>query len=174
MKAHELSKMYEDYGYIVFRICREILGNDQDAQDAMQDTFLKYWRFASNLRDERGALTTLRRTASSCAIDLLRSRKRSGKYQDSWREFKEMTVNESEEKRLTQMNLREVVQQIFRSLNIDEASLQMAYFYYFDDMTLEEVASTTGYSRRAVGMKLNRFREQALKFCKNHNITLTG
>lgn len=170
MDATEIADVYGRYGYIVLRVCREIMRNEQDAQDAMQDTFLKFWKYAEQLRDKTKILSSLKRTAVSCSIDALRSRKRQGKYDGSWHELREALSDENTENRFSRRLQRELISLLFESVRADKDSLQMVYLYYFDEMTLEEVATTTGFSRRAVGMKMERFRQQAFKFCNNNQI----
>lgn len=40
--AEEIARAYDRYGKMLFRMCMVILGNRQDAEDAVQDTFAKY------------------------------------------------------------------------------------------------------------------------------------
>jgi DNA-directed RNA polymerase specialized sigma24 family protein len=40
--AEETAQKYDRYGTMLFRMCMVILGNRQDAEDAVQDTFAKY------------------------------------------------------------------------------------------------------------------------------------
>lgn len=173
LEARELADIYHKYGHLVLRICREILRQEHDAQDAMHETFLKFWRYAPKLRNREEFVGGLRRTAVSCAIDLLRSRKRQGCYQEAWAELREVVLSEREQHDTQRLFQRDVISLLFRAVKVDESTLQMAYFYYMDEMTLEEVAEATGFSRRSVGMKLERFRAQALKYCRNHDISLS-
>ena len=172
MNAKELAKVYEKYGYFVLRIAREILRQEEDAQDAMHETFVKFWRYSDQIRNKNDYVGALKRTAISCAIDLLRSRKRQGRYRESWLDVRESLHSEHKKQFHEILMNKEIVASLFRAVRVDQTTLEMVYFYYMDDMTLEEVATTTGFSRRAVGMKLERFRSQALKYCVNHNITL--
>ena len=172
MKSSELSELYLQYGHIVLRVCKEILRNESDAQDAMQETFLKFWRYFEKLRNKKELLGNLKRTAVSCSIDLLRSKKRQGKYQEAWFDLRELTNAENAVKKQKEFFDKEIVSLLFRAVRVDQSTLEMAYLYYMEDMTLEEVAAHCKFSRRAVGMKLERFRQQALKYCNNHQITL--
>lgn len=166
-----IDDVYQKYGYLVLRICREVLRQEQDAEDAMHETFLKFWRYIDKLQEPREIVAVLKRTAFSCAIDYLRSRDRQGKYREAWIDLKELTHSEQLQNKREQRFNREIVAILFRAVRIDDETLRMAYHYYMDDMTLEEVAQTTGFSRRSVGMKLERFRNNALKYCRNHQIT---
>ena len=170
LDAEQLAEIYQRYGHIVFRVCRDILRQESDAEDATQEVFLKFWRYAEQLRNPHEFLAVLKRIAVSCSIDLLRSRSRRNRYGESWKDLQNVIKDFHEKQADEQMIRSQMISTLFRDVRTDDDTLHMAYLYYFDEMTLEEVASTTGFSRRAVGMKLDRFRELALKYCRNHGI----
>jgi RNA polymerase sigma-70 factor (ECF subfamily) len=67
--------LYDRFSSRVFGLGIVMLGNDQSAQDLVQDTFVKLWRTAARFDPERGRLETwILLTARSLAIDLLRRR----------------------------------------------------------------------------------------------------
>lgn len=167
-----LSHVYQTYGHIVLRICREVLRQQQDAEDAMHEAFLKYWRYAEQLSEPKEIVGLLRRIALSTAIDFLRYRQRQGRYNETWQEIHDVLHSDQvHPDHENQSTARKIVSMLLQTLRVDDDTVVMAYHYYFDEMTLEEVAEHTGYSRRSVGMKLQRFREHALKYCRNHNIS---
>src|SRR5580693_7906539 len=64
------------YSGIVFRVARRITGNDADAEEVVQDTFLRgYLQIGKfELRADFG--TWIYRIGVNCSVDLLRKRKR--------------------------------------------------------------------------------------------------
>ncbi len=64
----ELTPVFMRYSY-------SILGCQADAEDAVQNTFIKAWRKKHTLRDETAFMTFLYRIAYSCSIDIVRARK---------------------------------------------------------------------------------------------------
>ncbi len=172
LDAQELADIYERYGYMVLRVCREVLRDEQEAKDAVQETFLKFWRFADRVREAGEVSGLLRRTALSCAIDALRARQRRGRHREAWLELRALLEEEHSLEEKQERWHKDVIALLFRAVRVDEDTLRMVYLYYLDEMTLEEVAQETGFSRRAVGMKLERFRENAQKYCMNHGISL--
>ena len=150
---------------------KKIYYTQQDAEDAMHETFLKFWRYSDRLEEPREVVAMLRRIALSTAIDLLRARQRQGRYGEAWRDLREVLNAEKMDESEKRRNARQLVSMLLQAVRVDDDTIKMAYFYYLDEKTLEEVAQSTGYSRRAVGMKLQRFRENAAKYCHMHGIT---
>jgi len=84
--SNEIEKLYEkykefwiNYHPMVFRRCKEILGNETDAQDAAQDVFEKFWRLKTegrfNIRSEEiGGL--LKKMAINTSINQTRRKRR--------------------------------------------------------------------------------------------------
>jgi RNA polymerase sigma-70 factor (ECF subfamily) len=67
--------LYDRFASRVYGLGIVMLGNEQAAQDLVQDTFVKLWRTAARFDPERGRLETwVLLTARSLAIDLLRRR----------------------------------------------------------------------------------------------------
>ena len=66
----------ERHSRAVFRVAYRVTGNAQDAEDVVQDTFLKAFAELSRFESRSGLGTWLHRIAANCAIDLLRKRPR--------------------------------------------------------------------------------------------------
>ncbi len=66
----------EEHGQVILRTCYVYLKNRQEAEDAMQDTFLKAWKARDSYDSARGASekTWLMRIAVNTCHDYHRSR----------------------------------------------------------------------------------------------------
>ena len=60
----------------IFRLAYRITGNEQDAEDIVQETFLKAHRMLGSFEARSNFSTWLTRIAANCALDQLRSRRR--------------------------------------------------------------------------------------------------
>lgn len=76
MEKENIEKLVEDYGDMLFRCCLIMLGNASDAEDAVQETYLKYLRKQPALHDEEHRKAWLLKTAANQCRDMLRFRKR--------------------------------------------------------------------------------------------------
>lgn len=61
----------------VFRLAFRMLGNEEDAEDVVQEAFLKAWSRLHQFEARSGFGAWLRRIAANCAYDSLRRRKRT-------------------------------------------------------------------------------------------------
>lgn len=76
MQNKKIESLLEDYGSSLFRLCLFMLKNEKDAEDAIQETFLKYLRKAPAFTDTEHEKAWLFRVASNTCLDLLRYQKR--------------------------------------------------------------------------------------------------
>jgi RNA polymerase sigma-70 factor (ECF subfamily) len=68
--------LVERHSRPMFRLAFRMTGNEQDAEDIVQDTFLRAYRRIGNF-DERASFGTwLYRITVNCSLDLVRARKR--------------------------------------------------------------------------------------------------
>ncbi len=143
MTNDALSQLYTRYGALVFRRCRVLLRSDADANDALQETFMRVQRYPPN--DVKAMLPWLYGIASRVCFDQLAQRKRAGGFLGRLSDVFSGTTGESAE---TKLCLGAEL------LRLDETTREMALLHWLDGLTQEEVATKTGYSRKTVGVKL--------------------
>jgi RNA polymerase sigma-70 factor (ECF subfamily) len=72
--------LYDEYSLTVFRIALRVLGNSTQAQDVVQDVFLRLWRQPDRFDGTRGTLGNyVRMLARSRALDLWREAQVAGR-----------------------------------------------------------------------------------------------
>lgn len=77
----DLEKLVHAYTPTLLRYCTGLLGNEHDAQDAVQQTFIKAWQRRHTLREgENNIRAWLYRIAYRTALDMLRAAKRAANY----------------------------------------------------------------------------------------------
>jgi len=69
----EYEQVLNKYADMVYRITMTITGNEEDAKDAFQDTFLRLVRNNEKIRDEEHLKAWLIRVASNCAKTIVTS-----------------------------------------------------------------------------------------------------
>src|ERR1700690_1152875 len=68
--------LVERHSRSVFRLAFRMTGNEHDAEDLVQETFLRAFRQIRKYDGRASFGTWLYRIASNCSLDLIRSRKR--------------------------------------------------------------------------------------------------
>jgi RNA polymerase sigma-70 factor (ECF subfamily) len=72
-----LAVLYQRRGGLVFSVLARMLGNEAEAQEVLQDTFIRLWRRAREFDEKRSSATTwLLLFARGLALDRLRARSR--------------------------------------------------------------------------------------------------
>src|ERR1035438_10696062 len=90
--------LVERHSRNVFRLAFRITGNEQDAEDVVQETFLRAYRQLARYESRSSFATWIFRIASNYALDLIRSRKRHQEHREvSMKEDSELDLMRSEE-----------------------------------------------------------------------------
>jgi RNA polymerase sigma-70 factor, ECF subfamily len=148
---HELRRMYEQYGYLVHRRCLALVRNPADAEDALQETFLRVRRYGA---PQTGAtLAWLYTTASRVCFDLMAKRRREEPTSDEDLGRSEAASQGS----AADGDRRAVIGAVLRTL--DTRTRTIGVLHYLDGYTQEEVAMQTGISRKTIGKKLKVFED---------------
>ena len=80
---HAFRVLVERHSQSVFRLAFRMTGNEQDAEDLVQETFLKAYKQIHKFDGRAAFGTWLYRICANCSLDLIRARK-SRKEQQSW------------------------------------------------------------------------------------------
>ncbi len=71
--ADAFAVLVDRHSRSVFRLAYRVTGNEQDAEDVVQESFLRAWREIRRFDSRASFGTWLYRIASNCALDRLRS-----------------------------------------------------------------------------------------------------
>src|SRR5581483_431098 len=144
--------LVESYGRAVYRLAFRMTGNEIDAEDIVQETFLKAWKQIGKF-DGRAALGTwLHRICANCSLDHLRARKRKQEVQPEPRDalgesfenpFERLAADSPSPERLA------LSSQIAAMLGpaLDELSeMERAAFVmrHYEGLGIEQIAATLG------------------------------
>jgi RNA polymerase sigma-70 factor (ECF subfamily) len=135
-------EMYERFAPRVFGLGLVMLGNPAQAEDLVQDTFVKVWRTAPSYDPSRGSLDTwVLLIARSLAIDLIRRRVLETRTLAT-QEDPESAVEAGPEGRVEAKDLVDRARAAMVSLTPGQrAALELAYFH---GKTSVEVAELEG------------------------------
>jgi len=146
---------------MVLRRCRLLLKDEEEALDAMQETFVKLMRYQEQLNDEYPS-SLLYRIATNISLNLIRNRKplAGGDHEDI---INKIAHFDDHEQRFIHTKLLDR----FFSRELQDTR-QMATLHYVDGLTLQEVADTVKLSVSGVRKRLRLFRQRVLDLEVNH------
>jgi len=73
--------LVERHSRSIFRLAFRMTGNETDAEDMVQETFLRAWKQMHRFDGRASFSTWIYRIAANCSLDLIRSRKVRGEQQ---------------------------------------------------------------------------------------------
>jgi len=133
------------YSPMLYRICVVMLGNETDAQDAVQDTICKYLERTKGFRDAEHEKAWLIKVAQNRCIDMCRFRLRHPQV-----ELSEITAS------YENPEYNEVLTQLV-ALPIPVKTA--VYLHYIEGYKVKEVSEMLGISVNAVKKRLQRGRK---------------
>jgi RNA polymerase sigma-70 factor (ECF subfamily) len=74
--------LVERHSIRLFQMAYRMTGNEQDAEDVVQETFLRAYKQLNRFESRAGFGTWLHRIAANCSVDFLRKRKRQDQQVD--------------------------------------------------------------------------------------------
>jgi RNA polymerase sigma-70 factor (ECF subfamily) len=133
-----------------------LLRDAAEAEDILQEVFVRIMRYGGPDQEEPIPLAFLYRTAERCCFDRLRKRNREAPAASECPA--EVPVAAGQE------GHQEVVQLLQRFLHrLPPKVIQVALLHYVDGLPQERIAAELGWSRRTVGKKLKLLRQKAAR-----------
>lgn len=143
--------MYRRYGPMVLRRCRQILGDPQQAHDAMQDVFVQIVRRKERL-DDRASSSLLYRTATNLCLNRLRSQRRKPS-EPAGDTIARLAAAGAE---VDRGEARALLRRLFG--NEPESTATIAMLHLHDGLTLEQTAREVGMSVSGVRKRLRKLK----------------
>ena len=142
--ADGIEKIMDTYGNMLFRLCLITLGNASDAEDAVQETFIRYFQkdpVFESAEHEKAWLITV---ATNKCRDMLRFRSRH-RFVDL-EEVNEYTQDITDHAILDAL------------LTVPDKFRMVVVLYYVEGYNIEEISKMIGKTSSAVKMRLQKGR----------------
>ena len=139
--------LVDRHGRTLHRLAHRITGSEHDAEDVVQEAFIRAFRQLASWDGRAAVSTWLHRITVNCALDLLRSRQR--RPEDSGNE--EMLMSHThhdapQERHAHGAQIRNAVARAMESLSTNERTAFV--LRHFEGMSIDEIG-------RALGTKVN-------------------
>lgn len=133
------------YSSMLYKICIIMLCSEQDAQDAIQDTFCRYMEKQPDFADSKHEKAWLIRVATNICRDMLRFRIRHPKV--------------SIDKLANQLVAPERKETLTELMELPPGQKIAVYLHYVGGYSVKEIAATLHITESAVKKRLQRGRE---------------
>ncbi len=140
---------YTRHGRALLRKAERILGNRDDAQDLVQSLFVDLLQ-----KSVEPDLPYLYRAITNRCLSHVRDEKNRARLLERHDDALRGVVRTRVSERAIDLDLL-----IKACGTLDETSLEILVFRFYDDMTQEEIAAVLGLSRKTIGKKLDDVRD---------------
>ncbi len=143
--ADRIQNMIHLYGNTLFRICYVMLGIEADAEDAVQETIIKYLQKAPNFANSEHEKAWLITTAKNQCRDMLRFRRRHPQINIEY--LKGLSADTSDSGILEAL------------MSLPEKFRLVLTLYYVEEYPIENIARIIQKTPSAVKMRLQKGRK---------------
>jgi len=152
------SLVLDKYSDMVFTICLRMLTVEADAADAAQEVFVKIYRSVASFREKSKFSTWVYRITYNHCISVIRKKV---KVIDLVDEVPDGDVSEGDVSGLDLISDEERKQYLKMAIEaLPETDAVVVTLFYYDEMSLEEIAEVTGLSSGNIRIKLHRSRKK--------------
>ena len=140
--ADALDGIYVTIGRRMFALARGIVKSNADAEDVIQECFLKIARFIHSFKEGTNGYAWVMRIVRNTALDFVRKNKRTAT--EDLDEFFHLTDERySADRREEALLLEDALQKL------SDSERKMIYYRYYLDFTVRDIAKETGMSKSA-------------------------
>ncbi len=166
---HALAALYRRRGSLLYSLLVKTLGNETEAQEIMQDTFVQIWKRAPEFDRQRSApVTWMIMMARGRALDRLRARsRRNASHAVYEREMASLEMEINSARPLERDDLADACALALNRLPEEQGhALQLAFFRGW---THEEIAGAVGEPLGTVKARIRRGLQALRKILKDYH-----
>ena len=160
LQTSDFAELYQKYGPMVLRRCRAILKDEDKAQDAMQDVFVRIIENRCKVKNVCASLFYV--TATRVCLNKIRADKlRSG---PDFSVISEIMADEFSEMENEKIEAAVILEKIFSAR--DQKDSLIATLHFVDGYTLEETAGQVNMSVSGVRKRIPQLKKYSVS-CMN-------
>lgn len=151
-KGHEdaYRQIIEEYGNRLLRTCYLILKDREEAEDVVQETFIKVFQKMDSFRENSGLYTWIYTIALNLSRDRLRKKKDMLTLEDEW--VGNNDVEYEVEKGIDRELLRKEL------FEINSLYREVLVLFYFEELSIKEISNLLNEKEGTIKSKLSRGR----------------
>ena len=170
MDAREFKQRFMPHHRLLYRVAYQLTGNAQDAEDLLQDLYLKLWQKRDDLPDEAMKEAYLVTMIRNLFID-----QRRLKHVDASAELKNEDGPPDERSLDRQIDARDEVRQMEGLISeLSERDAKIIQMHLVDDCSYEEIERDTGLSQGNIRIIVMRTKKKLKQQFQNITKTWTN
>ncbi len=155
--------LIEHYRKRVYLHLRRMVKTHEEADDLVQETFMKAWRSLGGFRSESAPFTWLYRIATNCALSYLEKQKRNPMYHA-------VSVDHLHAHAPAELDGDAIVQTLRQAIDALPVKQRAVFcMRYFDELSYEDIHRITGTSMGALKASYHHAVRKIEFFCKQTN-----
>jgi RNA polymerase sigma factor (sigma-70 family) len=175
------TEIYEKSKRLVYATCYGILNNKEDAEDAMQETYINLYNKIGTLEDDKSFLEWLKRMASNKALDKRKSIKDESSFDEvvEGKDYsdEDIDLEHLPESLIMEKDKRDTFYKIMRN-ELSDAQFQTIFLHYYDELPLVDIADLMNCSIETVRSRLKSARAKLKsgiqEYEKTNKVSLLG
>jgi RNA polymerase sigma-70 factor (ECF subfamily) len=162
------SFLVEKYQQMVYTLATKILGNNEDAEDAAQEVFVKCYRALKRYNGSAAFSTWLYKITYNHSIDVLKSKHKKWQITE-WKNDMEPGIisHQSLDEKIDLKEIQILLKEAIHRLAPDEQLI--VTLYYYEGLALKEIAEIIDIRENNVKIKLHRIRTKLQQLLKSKN-----
>ena len=170
MDAREFKQLFMPHHQLLYRVAYHLTGNAQDAEDLLQDLYLKLWQKRDDLPDEAIKEAYLVSMMRNLFID-----QRRLKHLDASAELKNEEGPPDDQSLDRQIDARDEVTQVEGLIRqLSERDAKIIQMHLVDDRSYEEIERDTGLSQGNIRIIVMRTKNKLKQQFQNITKTWTN
>ncbi|MBR6476678.1 MAG: sigma-70 family RNA polymerase sigma factor [Lachnospiraceae bacterium] len=177
MTDKELEQIYNEAYKAVYWTAMSLLKNEADAEDIVQDTFVTLIESYDSIKDKSKVTSWLKKTAANKCLDRIKLTKTDNMDDEFFESVEAVPEDFLPDSIVENEDARKIVMDIINNSLSDDIRRTLILFY-FDDMSIKEIAVALGVPEGTVSRRLNfarnKIKKEVEKYEKDNDTKLYG
>lgn len=160
------------YGKLCFKVANNVLGNDEDSQECVNDTYLSVWNTIPPTRPDNFAafICKIVRNLSLKKLDYNLAKKRNSNVPVSFSELEEILPDNRIDSDIEDEEIGKLISAFLRKEKADSRNVFIRKYYFFDSVS--DIAGRYSFTESKVKNMLYHTRNKLREYLKKEGIEI--
>jgi RNA polymerase sigma-70 factor (ECF subfamily) len=171
MKSSEFKLLVIPFSSRLYRLAFSLLGNREEAEDAVQEVYLKLWKMRSDLKNYKSIEALCVRVTRNQCLDYLRRRQKTREVQEDHKNEKGQVVDTPSEV-MEKKERSEIINKLINQLPEPQRSL--VFFRHVEGKEYHEIEELMDMNENAIRVSISRARKRLREMLQKHYVSWTN